>query len=166
MKTNKNTTLCFSGHRKLPTGEKMLELEDKLAIEIYNSIKGGYNTLLFGGAVGFDFLCAWDCLLNRHIFKKNNVKVIAVVPFENQAECWTKKQQQEYSNILSKCDEVIILSDSYHEKVYYNRNKWLIDHSSRLICYCCGNDITATGQTTKMAKKAGLEIINLYENTV
>lgn len=67
-----------------------------------------------------------------------------------------------YFNILGKCDEVITLSTRYHRKCYHERNRYMVDNSSRLICYYDGSD-GGTGYTVNYALNSKIEIINLYK---
>ncbi len=64
------------------------------------------------------------------------LKLIAVVPFEEQAR--------------------------YHQGCYYERNRYMVDHSSRMMCYYDG-DKGGTEYTVKYAEQNNLQITNLYE---
>ena len=113
---NRNRTICFSEHRteKLPKDkDKLICLLQDLSIEIDKAILEGYYTFIFGACYGFDLLCAEQVLLRKKIIQyKNpvNIKLIAVVPFEEQAAKWKEQDRDKYFNILSKCDDVIILN--------------------------------------------------------
>ena len=91
------------------------------------------------------------------------IEVIAVIPYENMPNNWNETDREEYYKLMEKCDDVITLNAKYHEKCYAERNQYMVDHSSRLICYYDGGVRSGTGQTVRMAEKQNLEIINLYE---
>ena len=53
---DKQKTVCFSGHRQLPKGEALEKLKERLKAEISKAVNDGYDTFIFGGAIGFDLL--------------------------------------------------------------------------------------------------------------
>ena len=164
--SKRNKTLCFSGHRpeKLPKGkEKFNFILQRLYNEIDKAIFEGYDTFIFGACYGFDLICAEQVLLRKKIIQyKNpvNIKLIAVVPFEEQAAKWKEQDRDKYFNILSKCDDVIILNKHYRIGCYHERNRYMVDNSSKLICYYDGSG-GGTGYTVEYAKKRSIQIVNL-----
>lgn len=164
----KSKTVCFSGHRskRLPkTAQDLEELKVKIYDEIDRAIADGFDTFLYGGCYGFDLMCAELVLLRRTVRKPGDpeqIRLYAAVPFEKQAEKWYAKDQELYFNILKKCDGVIRLSKGFSLSCYNKRNEYMVDHSSRLICYYDGNS-GGTSSTIKYANKNRLEIINLYD---
>lgn len=162
----KNKTLCFSGHRtvKLPKDkDKLTYLLQSLYNEIDKAIFEGYDTFIFGACYGFDLLCAEQVLLRKKIIQyKNpvNIKLIAAVPFEEQAAKWNEQDREKYFNILSKCDDVVILNKHYRTGCYHERNRYMVDNSSKLICYYDGSG-GGTGYTVEYAKKRSIQIVNL-----
>lgn len=167
--TNKENSLCFSGHRRerLPKNRKdMQKLKKRLYNEIDNAIKNGIYTFYFGACYGFDLMCA-DIVLKRRIIinliTPVKIKLIAVIPFENQSERWSNPDIQLYNNILKQCDRVITLNKDYKNGCYFERNRYMVDHSETLICYYNGGK-GGTAYTVDYAKENNLKIINLYDN--
>jgi len=165
----KNKTLCFSGHRtgKMPKSKDELRiLKQNLYSEIDNAIVDGYETFLFGACFGFDLICAEMVLMRKKIVKPldpKKIKLIAVVPFEEQATKWNEYDRIKYFNILSKCDDVITLNKHFRVGCYYARNRYMIDNSSKLICYYNGSG-GGTEYTVDYAEKHSVPIINLCNN--
>ena len=163
---NRNKTICFSGHRaeKLPKNkEKFNNLIQDLSMEIDKAISEGYDTFIFGACYGFDLICAEQVLLRKQIIQYANpinIKLIAVVPFEEQAAKWGFQDRYKYFNILSKCDDVIILNKHFRTGCYHERNRYMVDNSSRLICYYDGSG-GGTRYTVEYAKKRSIHIINI-----
>ena len=169
-------TVAFSGHRKLPTGDELLQLKARLDTELDKALSDGYDTYLFGGAYGFDLLVAEHIIRRKRIRKMEiqdgklvqvdkapQMRLIAVLPFEEQAVKWSETDRiKYYDETLPFCDEVITLSVRYHKDCYQDRNKWMITHSSRLICYYDNGQISGTGQTFRMAERNGHAIFNIY----
>lgn len=165
---NKETALCFTGHRteKLPqTEEELKVLKMALYIAIDEAVKSGIDTFITGVCYGFDLMAAEQILFRRRVIKPGDpeeIKVAAVIPFEGQANRWNEETRDTYFDILSKCDEVITLNAQYKNGCYHERNRFMVDNSSRIIAYYDGSG-SGTGYTIDYAKKAGLAIVNLYE---
>lgn len=159
-------TLSFSGHRteKLPKSKGELEIiKQSLYNEIDYAIYEGYESFLFGACYGFDLLCAEQVLIRKQIIKFKDpikIKLIAVIPFEDQATKWNECNRNTYFDILSKCDEIIILNKHFKIGCYYERNRYMINNSSKLICYY-NRSGGGTGYTVEYAKKQFVPIINL-----
>lgn len=164
---DKNKTVCFSGHRTSNLPKNKIEesyLIKNLYTQINKAIFDGYDTFLFGACYGFDLMCAEQVLLRKKVIKytdPNKINIIAVVPFEEQASKWNQNDRNIYYNILSKCDEVITLNKQYEPGCYYERNRYMIDNSSMLICYFNGSS-GGTKYTVEYAEKLSVPIINLY----
>ncbi len=167
----RNKTLCFSGHRteKLPKSEKKyIKLILDLHMEIENAISEGYDTFMFGACYGFDLICAEQVLKRKQIVLHTDplsIKLIAVVPFEDQAARWKEQDREKYFNILSKCDEVITLNKQYKSGCYYERNRYMVDNSSKLIYYYNGSG-GGTKYTVEYAEKQSLQVVNLCNSHV
>lgn len=155
-------TVCFSGHRisRLPKGGALKILESRLYVEINKSVASGFDTFLFGACYGFDFIAAKQVMRLKNE-KFPNIKLIAIVPFEEQADNWSKRLYNEYYNILSQCDKVVTLHSGYNREHYLERNRYMIDHSSLLICYYDGGK-GGTEQTVLYAELKKVNIINLF----
>ncbi|MEG0273380.1 MAG: SLOG family protein [Hydrogenoanaerobacterium sp.] len=164
---NKEQALCFTGHRseKLPkTEEEMKRLKLKLWEEIDKSIENGIDTFYFGGCYGWDLLCAEVVLNQRKIIRMDNphqIRLIGVLPYEEQAIRWSEANRETYYNTLAQCDEVITLYTHFQRGCYHERNRYMVDRSSEMICYYDG--VTGgTAYTVKYAKQNNLKITNLY----
>lgn len=164
----KEKTLCFTGHRteKLPkTAEAQEALKLAIFKEIDTAIAQGFDTFLMGACYGFDLMAAAQVNYRRHIIKPDDpgkIILIAVVPFEGQANRWSEPDRELYFSILPLCDEVVTLNIHYKNGCYHERNRWLVDHSSKMVCYYDGSG-SGTGYTVSYAEQAGMPIINLYQ---
>jgi uncharacterized phage-like protein YoqJ len=143
-------------------------LEKRLKEEIEKSIEMGYDTFIIGACYGFDLLAAEIILKKQQIISvdiSNKIHLIAAVPFQGQAVNFSQSDQDLYYKVLDQCDEVVTLNPSYRRGCYSERNRWMVDHASHLICYFNGKP-SGTGNTVKYAKKKGLSIVNLYNDVV
>ena len=161
---NKNTC-CFSGHRfggfnfhHSTLGQTLTEALDKAVLAAIND---GSAVFLTGMAMGFDILAAERVLLHQKSFR--DIKLAAILPFKNQAQKYPRDWRRRFEDVLIAANEVIILNERYFPGCYHGRNRYLIENSRRLICYFSGKK-SGTGHTYGLAQKAGLDIINLWND--
>ena len=166
--TKRERSLCFTGHRteKLPqTKEGIKALENKILCEIDKAIANGIDTFYFGACYGFDLMAAEQVLKRSKLLNLRNpkpIRLIAVIPFEEQAIYWLESDREKYyDEILPYCDEVITLNTKFKKGCYHERNRYIVDRSSRMIAYYDGSS-GGTAYTVKYAETKGLDIKNLY----
>lgn len=149
--------VCFTGHRpdKLPWGaneqdERCAAFKRRLENEIMRAYDEGARFFLSGMADGVDVIAAEAVLgLAR---KCPDMKLIAVFPFGFGSSPRKK-------HIAKQAYSVISLREEYVSSCYMDRNRFLVDHSSRIICGFSGNLATGTGSTIRMAQREGLKMI-------
>lgn len=157
----KEKTVCFSGHRpeKLPgNGENNQLTKDIQSLIYYNiseSINQGYTYFMSGLARGIDI---WAALYVLE-FKKNNpdIKLIAVKPFSKHIKSFKGQELSDLETILDKADSIICTSENYSKNVYHKRNKYMVEHSDKLIAFV-DNYKSGTGQTINIARRLGIKI--------
>ena len=162
----RNSSLCFSGHRqeRLPKDpDELRRLKVNLYAIIDDAIADGMRTFYYGGCEGFDMLSALAVIAKKNIAPEisDEIELIAVVPFQNQDCKWNSILRKDYKNLLSKCDHIITLNENYIYGCYHERNRYMVDHSSRLICYYDGGK-GGTKYTVDYALKNGLDVVNLF----
>lgn len=163
---DRNKTLCFIGHRteKLPKSKNEFNLMiHSLIYEINKAISEGYDTFMFGACYGFDLICAEQVLIRKQIVRLTDpisINLIAIIPFEEQSAKWKEKDREKYFNVLSRCDDVITLNRHYHSESYNERSRYMVDNSSRLVCYYDGSG-DKTKYAVEYAKNKPIQIINL-----
>ena len=155
-------TACFSGYRaeKLPFSVRDENQEyDKflwsLSSVIRKSAEKGYRIFYTGGCTGFDILAGEMLLGMKEEFPE--IQLIAVLPFEEQANTWGEFWREKYFTLLEHCDDVITLQPRYTPGCYQRRNRYMVDRSSLLICYYDGKT-GGTQSTVAYAEKLGLEV--------
>ena len=133
MNEKKEMTCCFTGHRSIPFYEIPL-IKRKLRKAIIEAIKDGYKYFGTGGAVGFDTISALTVLNLKKDYPE--IKLILVLPCENQTRNWKNADIKQYEWVKSKADKVVYVSKEYTRDCMFKRNRHLVDNSSRCICYC------------------------------
>ncbi len=154
----KDKTCCFTGHRIL-AGRDILTLPDTLKKTLRALIAEGYLYFGAGGALGFDTLAAEAVLALREEFPQ--IKLILVLPCENQTEKWREADKVRYKRILERADKCVYTSRQYTADCMLKRNRHLVDESSVCIAYLNQAGRGGTAYTVRYAQKSGLRIINL-----
>ena len=146
---------CFSGHgsKKLTKSEKWIAEEITKAID--KAILDGFTIFYHGACDGVDLIAAEQVILKRT--DSNNIRLIAVIPYEGQANKWNEHWRERYFNVLEKCDDVITLHTKYIQGCYHERNRYMVDRSNRLIAIYDGSSLGGTRNTIKYAEKQGVE---------
>ena len=86
-----------------------------------------------------------------------DLKLMCVIPFEGMEDRWPVDWKKHYNLVRKQADHVQVLSDRYSSDVYQNRNKWLVNHSSKLIAVFNGEP-SGTGNTIQYAKEQGIPV--------
>lgn len=131
----KNTPTCaFIGQRPatFPWGYDeehidCIRLKFSMAAQIVSLIENGVTTFLTGMSLGADM---WGAELVLACKKRYpNLKLIAALPCETQADRWSCEQRERYFSILAECDETVYISRHFSSDCMAKRNRWLIDHA-------------------------------------
>ena len=158
---HKGETCCFAGHRMLPK-EKIERILLRLDQEVEALIRQGVTTFLSGGALGFDQMAASLIVAKREMGK--GIRLVFALPCRNQDELWNAEQKKLYHHLLAEADEVIYVSEEYHEGCMKKRNRYMADHSAYCICAEL-RPYNGTGQTVAYAREEGAKVINVAEET-
>lgn len=156
---------AFTGHRpsKLPFGfeeggEAFKKIQAALRQAVSAAIEDGYTHFISGMALGFDIWAAEAVLGQKQAGKP--VTLEAAVPFSGQESRWSAENKARYRRILSCCDRVTVLSNSYSPYALHRRNMYMADSASRIIALYAGAP-GGTENTLEYAKRRGLEIVRI-----
>ncbi len=158
----RETTLCFTGHRPekicTPFDEASPFIDGvkhQLQARILAAVDQGYTTFLCGMARGTDI---WAGEIVAGLWESfRNLELVAVLPFPGQADDWARDWAIRHRRLLRYCSQVITVEDAYGRDSYLKRNRYLVNHSSRLIGVC-RNEEGGTGYTIRYARSRGLEL--------
>ena len=163
-------TCAFTGHR--PSNfhfgydeqhPDCIRLKLVMATQIAALIDNGVTTFLTGMALGADCFGAEIVLALRK--QRPEIKLIAALPCETQANKWSVEQRERYFNILAECDEVIYISRHYTKDCMYKRNRWLVDHASFVLGVYNGMDKGGTACTVRYAYEKKRAVILIHPDT-
>ena len=109
---------------------------------------------------GFDTIAAQAVLSVKEIHPE--VKLILVLPCENQTKYWKQQDIDVYNDIKLRADKVKVLAPHYYNGCMQKRNRHLVDCSSACICFLTKHE-GGTAYTVDYAKQKGLYLINVVE---
>ncbi|MCM1529730.1 MAG: DUF1273 domain-containing protein [Alistipes sp.] len=154
---DKKRTACFTGHRKMPENDiKKVEKQlDKIIEKLY---KKGVIFYGVGGSYGFDMLAERAVIRARN--KHREIKLILVLPCQNQEKYWTVDNKKAFAEIKNQADKIVYTSENYFKDCMHRRNRHLVNFSGYCVAYLNENS-GGTAYTVNYARQKGLEIVNL-----
>lgn len=159
------STLCFTGHRpdKLPDGAVLHGLNLTIYYYIRRAIERGYTTFLTGMADGIDFTAAYYAL---HLRRTNPIlRVIGIQPCSRGYEEYFRRSGYSVPHLRllqQNVDGLVTLSGAaWDPKVYYRRNRLLVDHASGILAVC-DDGRSGSMMTYQYARQKGLAYCRIY----
>lgn len=156
------STACFTGHRpeRLPDVFLYEAYRDKLKAMLRENIieaaQRGCDTFLCGMQRGLDIWAAKETIQVRDtLFPK--IRLICVSPFSSEIRSRRGADKIDYNIVKGYSDGYIALNEEYHRGCFFERNRFMVDHSSLLIGAVYDYK-SGTGQTITYARSKGLEI--------
>ena len=134
------------------------KIKKRLKQVLIEAIEQGYRYFGAGGALGFDTLAAQTVLALKR--KYPEIKLILVLPCQDQTRGWAQADIEEYERIMAAADKVVFTSKEYYSGCMQKRNRHLVDNSSLCICYLTEQS-GGTAYTVEYAQSHGLKIINV-----
>lgn len=139
--------VCIIGHRKIAE-DKLGYVREQLQCEVEKAIEDGFTTFLCGMADGVDL--EFGAIVAAKKKTHPGLFLEAVIPYTGRAET----ENPMFKEVLAQCDGTTVLSREYHPDCYYNRNRYLVEYSQRVIAVFDGNEKSGTAQTMRLAAEA------------
>ncbi|MCQ2483535.1 MAG: DUF1273 domain-containing protein [Clostridia bacterium] len=149
---------CFTGHRP-----ERLDMSAEKAIaglkqQIEKTIDDGYTCFISGMQRGVDI---WAAELVTDLKAQGKpLKLICACAWDGMENGWEQSWIDRYQNILAKADEVIYVGTKPCRASFFERNHWMVDHSSRIIGVFTGAP-GGTKEALWYATNKGLEVIKV-----
>lgn len=173
--TDRQTTCCFTGHRKrdLPlegdvSKQGVRNLISTIQLVCTQAYNEGYRTFVTGMAEGADLMCGSVIMDMMNYREFADIRLICALPYKEQRrELSQPTDRYIHSLLLNKAAAVVITGNAGDRGRYRIRNQFMVEHSSAIIAvYKAKQKGSGTLQTINMAKRAGLttHIIELDKN--
>lgn len=167
----KMVACAFTGHRPMrfifgydEEDEKCIRLKLVIARQVNALIENHVSVFYTGMALGVDQWGAEIALAMKR--RCPHIRLVAVLPCETQAVKWSPEQRERYFNILSGCDEEVILNSRYTPQCIAERNRYLVDHADCLLAVYDGGGKGSTAYTVRYAREKEREIIVIHPDTL
>lgn len=151
-------TCSFTGHRPERLDMRPNSVIPWLEQEIGNAVDAGYSDFISGMQRGVDIWAAEIVLKLKAEGKP--VKLIAACAWNGMEDRWEQNWQERYKAILKEADKIVYVSKCPGRAAFFERNHWMVDHSSRLIGVYTGAP-GGTKETVWYAKNNGLEVVTI-----
>lgn len=140
--------LGFTGHRPKSLGgyNPNNPLRQAVRAAIKRELRRNRpDKVIVGMAIGADFDIAEICI-------ELEIPFIAAVPFAGQEARWKDADKEKYNYLLSRaCETHIVCQGGYAAWKMMERNKWIVNHCTRLLAVFTGDKKSGTYQCMKYA---------------
>lgn len=150
-----SATAAFTGHRNY-RDQATAELDAAVAA----LCDRGISIFLSGMALGFDMAAAESVLRIRALRPDARIRLVAAVPFPEQADRFPEPERERYRRILAAADAIATVAPAYIPQCYAMRNAFLVDNASVIVAWYDGSK-GGTHSTLQRARRLRREIINL-----
>jgi len=159
---DRETVCCFTGHRpdRLPWGAdesdpRCLAAKRAISDALERAWQAGCRRFICGMARGADLYFAEAVLALRE--RRPEIILECARPCETQADSWPEAERRRYDAILDQCNYETLVQHSYDRFCMARRNRYMVDHSARLIALYDGEPKGGTFQTLALALRQKLE---------
>ena len=129
-----------------------------LEYAIQRAILDGYRHFITGMSRGMDLWAARNVLDFKRAYP--GITLEAAIPFPEQPLRWAEEDVRSYHLVLDQCDRKTVVSPCYAPGCMDRRNRYMVDHSTRLIAAYSGQP-GGTRNTCAYAQRQGLTIVNI-----
>lgn len=157
---------CFTGYRpsKFPFSmdredKDYKKFENALIDRLMSLARDNCRVFYSGVAMGFDIIAAETVLILKEAYD-TPLKLVCVLPFENQSDTYTSYWKKRYEKVLRQADEVIVLSKEYYQGCYQQRNIYMVDNCDYVLTWYDGKP-GGTRNTLDYAAQKGRHIFNV-----
>ena len=146
-------TCCVTGHRDIPV-EQIDTVKYALRREIIKAVSDGYTGFMTGFADGADQYFAEMVVNLQEDFP--NLRLIAVLPYWKRMDSFESREQTKA--LLHACADVVVIQEEYRPNVYAKRNRYMVEHSDRVIAVYDGREKGGTVNTIRLTHNMKKEL--------
>lgn len=149
---------CFTGHRPEKLEQPETVIVEVLEKEIRTAIADGFQTFISGMARGVDLWAAEIVLAFRD--EGAAVRLICASPYYGFENRWSWNWKERYRRVMEWADLVRFICPAYSRDCFQRRNKWMVDHSARVIAVYSGGS-GGTRNTVEYAQMHSVPVVVL-----
>lgn len=146
-------TCCVTGHRDVPLKE-INYIKTELRREVEKAVSDGFTCFMSGFADGVDQYFAEVVLDLKKI--KPTLDLVAVIPYRKRFDNLMKNGKT--YKMLEACADVVVIREEYQPSVYSHRNRYMVEHSDRVIAVYDGREKGGTVRTMRFASMMRKEL--------
>lgn len=146
-------TCCVTGHRDLPQNQ-INYVKASLLREIEKAVADGFTCFMSGFAEGVD-----QYFVEMVMEKQKDdpsLELIAVIPYRKRLD--SLKTKGRTYEMLEACRDVVVIQEEYQPSVYSHRNRYMVEHSDRVIAVYDGREKGGTVRTIRFAHQMKKEL--------
>lgn len=118
LKLDRTVSAAFTGHRFYDFSQRKF-IQERLTSAIYEAYDHGIRNFISGFALGIDLMAAQ--LVQSLKCNLPGISLTAAIPFEGQAERYNIYDKRVYRRLLELADKVIVLSECYYPRCFFDR---------------------------------------------
>ena len=149
----KKKTCCVTGHRDLPQNQINF-VKAALLREIEKAVADGFTCFMSGVAEGVDQYFA-EMVIEKQK-DDPSLELIAVIPYQKRLDSLRAKGRT--YEMLEACCDVVVIQEEYQPSVYSHRNRYMVEHSDRVIAVYDGREKGGTVRTIRFAHQMKKEL--------
>ena len=158
IKVDTEHACSFTGHRPERLEMRPNRVISWLEEQIGKAVDDGYTDFVSGMQRGVDIWAAEIVLRLKQEGKP--VRLICACAWKGMEDRWEQDWKDRYKSILDSADGIVYVSKCPGRAAFFERNHWMVDHSSRLIGVYTGAP-GGTKETVSYAKNKGLEVVTI-----
>ena len=144
-------TCCVTGHRDIPK-EYLDYVEQELRREVQAAIENGFTRFISGFAEGVDLMFA--AIVAEEKARRPGLFLEAAIPYPGRL----KSKDQQFQKLLKACDGIKVVCNTYSKSCFFQRNRYMVADSQRVIAVYDGREQGGTLFTMRDAHAAGREV--------
>ena len=143
-------TCCVTGHRNIQE-ERSSYVEQELRREVQAAIEDGFTRFISGFAEGVDLMFA--AIVAEEKARRPGLFLEAAIPYPGRL----KTKDQQFQKLLKACDGIKVVCNTYSKSCFFQRNRYMVAESQRVIAVYDGREQGGTLFTMRDAHAAGRE---------
>ena len=144
-------TCCVTGHRDIPK-ERLDYVEQELRREVQAAIEDGFTRFISGFAEGADLMFA--AIVVEEKVRHPEFYLEAAIPYPGRL----KSKDQQFQKLLKACDGIKVVCNTYSKSCFFQRNRYMVAESQRVIAVYDGRERGGTLFTMREAHAVGREV--------